>query len=338
MKELTLISAIAALAALSTTASANLKVVTTTSDLASIASAIGGSHVSASSLINGARDPHRLEAKPSYMSRAASADVFIAVGLELEIGYEPPILDGSGNRRIAVGSAGHIYASDFAYVLEKPSGGVTRADGDIHPYGNPHVWLDPYNGRLIAAGIAARFEKLDKANTADYQSNLKNFQNRLDSAMFGSALVSKFGGPKLWQWHNAGDLRSEIAKAGAAKDLGGWLEKMLPLAGTPIVTYHRSLSYLANRFKFKVVEELEPKPGLEPTPGHLSSVIKSASSDGVKAIVQESFYATKHAQLVATRIGAKVIVIPQNVGQMPGTGDYISLFDVIVSKLSEIKG
>lgn len=326
VKTITLASAVL----LNGVAAANLKVITTTADLASIASSVGGKNVSVSSIITGARDAHRVEAKPSYMSRTAGADVFIAVGLDLEIGYERAILDGSGNRKVMIGSPGHVYASDFAYVLEKPTGAVTRAQGDIHPYGNPHIWLDPLNGRRIALGLKDVFSRLDRANAASYDANCDAFVKRLDSAMFGADAVAKFGGDKLWSWSDDGSLR---AKAGST--LGGWAAAMAPLAGTPILTYHRSLSYLARRFRLNVVDELEPKPGLEPTPGHLAEVIREATDRNVKAIVQEPFFSTQHAKLVGSRTGAKVVVIPQNVGQAPGADDYIGLFQVIVSRLTQ---
>jgi zinc/manganese transport system substrate-binding protein len=309
------------------TAFANLKIVTTTADLASIAAAIGGNKVSVSSLITGARDAHRIEAKPSYMSRVSGADMFIAVGLELEIGYEGPILQGSSNRKVAVGAPGHVYAADYAYILEKPTGNVTRAMGDIHPYGNPHIWLDPYNGRLIAKGIENKMSTLDKGNAAYYQANLEAFLKRLDTAMFGAAAVGKYGGQQLWEWSNAGQVRAKVS------DLGGWAGAMAPLAGKPIVTYHRSWTYFANRFGLKVVEELEPKPGLDPTPGHLAEVIRDGKSQDVKFILQEPFFSKRHAEFVGGRIGASVVVAPQSVGQDPGAKDYISLFDTIVAKI-----
>lgn len=321
------------LAALCGAAFANLKVITTTSDLASIAAAVGGSNITVSSIITGSRDAHRIEAKPSYMSRTSSANVFVAIGLDLEVGYERAIIDGSGNSRVAPGAPGHVYASEFCYVLEKPTGAVTRAQGDIHPYGNPHIWLDPYNGRQIAIGLAEKFSNLDKGNAKNYEANLKKFLDRLDSSMFGSAQVDKFGGAQLWSWLRAGELSS---KTGGAQ-MGGWYAKMAPLAGTPVLTYHRSMSYLANRFKLKVVEQLEPKPGLEPTPGHLSKVMREGKEAGVKAVLQEPFFSSRHGQLVASRIGAKVIVLPQSVGQAPGADDYVSLFDVIVARLSELR-
>jgi zinc/manganese transport system substrate-binding protein len=308
---------------------ANLKIVTTTSDLASIAGAIGGAKVSVSSLITGARDPHRIEAKPSYMSRVAGADMFIAVGLELEIGYEQPILSGSSNRKVAIGAPGHVYAADYAYLLEKPTGNVTRAMGDIHPYGNPHVWLDPYNGRLMAKGIENKMSALDPSNAKYYQANLEQFLKRLDTAMFGSAAVSKYGAQKLWDWSSAGALSSKVSGG----ELGGWAAQMAPYAGKPIITYHRSWSYFARRFDLKVVDELEPKPGLDPTPGHLGEVIRDGTSQGVKLILQEPFFSKRHAEFVASRIGAGVAIAPQSVGQTPGAKDYISLFDDIIAKI-----
>ena len=188
---------IAALAALSSAAFANVKILTTTPDLASIAEAVGGDHVSVSAIIVGARDPHRIEAKPSFMSRAANADLFIATGLELEVGYEASILQGSNNRSIQIGAPNHLYSSDWTYVLDKPTGTISRAMGDIHPYGNPHIWLDPLNGRTVAIRIAEKLQSMDPKNEEDYRANLSAFLNRLDTAMFGSALVSKFGGAKL---------------------------------------------------------------------------------------------------------------------------------------------
>lgn len=309
-----------------------IKIVTTTPDLASIASDVGGKNVSASAIIVGARDPHRIEAKPSYMSRVSSADLFIAVGLEMEIGYEQAILDGSRNRKVMIGGSGHLYASSWVKVLDKPTGSVSRADGDIHPYGNPHIWLDPYNGRIIASRISDKLQQIDPGHASDYKSNLSRFLDRLDSSMFGSAAVDKFGGSKLWEWQNAGNLRSKLSASGVSP--GGWIAKMLPLYGKPIVTYHQSFTYFANRFGLNVVDELEPKPGLDPTPGHLGAVIKTIGAKGVKVVLQESFYSLKHAQLVAARTGARVVSVPQNVGHDSSATDYVSLIGTIVDKIS----
>lgn len=333
----TLILAIGVFAALAG-AQQPLKVVTTTQDLASIAAAVGGSRASVSSLIVGARDPHRIEAKPSFMSRVAGADLFIAVGLELEVGYEQPILSGSRNRRVQVGQPGHLYASDGVPLVGKPTGPVSRAEGDIHPYGNPHYWLDPYNARIIADAIAARMGTLQPAGAKVFEANAEAFKKSVDVAMFGSSLVSKFGGDKLWQWEVGGQLASQLRANGASGLVGGWEAKMAPLNGKSIITYHRSWSYFVNRFGIRIVGELEPKPGLDPTPGHVASLLKIASDNNVKVILQEPFYHDTEAKFVAARTGAKVVVAPGSVGQDSAARDYVSLIDTIVDRLAAVYG
>lgn len=317
---------------------AKLKIITTLADLASIAQAVGGDRVSVSSIINGVRDPHRLEAKPSYMSRASSADLWVAVGLELELGYEPPILEGSGNAKIQRGRPGYVAVADWVPVLEKPTGTVTRAQGDLHPYGNPHVWLDPYNGRIIAEKLAERMGQLDRAAAGYFEENAKKFVRRLDEAMWGAALVNKFGGDALWQWDNQDKLVANLTDKGALNLLGGWAAKMRPFWQQPIVTYHRSWVYFAYRFGLKIVAELEPKPGIDPTPGHIASVMRVMQDRKVKAILQEPFYSTKSGEFVAGRTGASLVIAPGSVAHDPSVKDYIGLFDLLVSKVSAALG
>ncbi|HRK22415.1 MAG TPA: metal ABC transporter substrate-binding protein [Fimbriimonadaceae bacterium] len=315
-------------------ARADLNIVTTTADLASIAQSVGGAKVRVSSIVTGARDPHRIEAKPSFMSRARSADLWLAIGLELEIGYERPILDGSGNGKIRVGGPGHVYVSQWARVRDVPSGAVTRAQGDIHPFGNPHIWLDPYNGRSIALRLGEKMGALDPGNAATYKSNAAAFARKLDEAMFGEALVGKFGGDTLWGWDDGDKLVSNLRDKGALDQLGGWAAKMRPFWGKPIVTYHRSWNYFAYRFGLKIVAELEPKPGLEPTPGHIAGVIKTVEAQGVKVLLQEPYYSKRSAEFVASRTSASAVVAPGSVGHESAARDYITLIDAIVSRVS----
>ncbi len=322
------------LAALASVASANLSVVTSTEDLASIVRAVGGDKVSVSSIVTGARDPHTIEAKPGYMSRLMKADLFVAIGLDLEVGWEDAIIRGSRNNNLRVGAKGHLYASNGITPLEKPSGSVTRAQGDVHPNGNPHIWLDPANVRKIADTIANKMSELDPGNRAVYQKNADAFQSQIDAAMFGQALVSQVGATKLWTWSNAGSLASELKAAGLSAKLAGWAGRLEKYRGQNIVTYHRSWSYLADRFGFAVVEELEPKPGIPPTAGHLAKVIGEANSKDVRAIVQESFYSKKAAETVASRTKAKVVVIPLSVGSETGVTDYFKLMDTIVLRIA----
>lgn len=319
-------------------ASAKLNVLTTTPDLASIAMEVGGNRVSVSSIIVGARDPHRIEAKPSFMSRAAGADLFIAVGLELEIAYEMPIIDGSRNGRIRPGARGHVYAAEWVKPLDVPTGTVSRAQGDIHPFGNPHIWLDPYNGRTIALRLAEKMGSLDRQNATFFAANAKDFAERLDKAMFGATLVERFGGSALWQWENAGDLESSLTAKGALSQLGGWAGKMARFRGSQIITYHRSFVYFTRRFDLKVADELEPKPGIDPAPGHIAGIIRLVQSQGIKAIVQEPFYSTRNGKFVESRTGAKLVVVPGSVGHDPAARDYISLIDTLVDRISSALG
>jgi ABC-type Zn uptake system ZnuABC Zn-binding protein ZnuA len=335
MLKKTLLALFGSLAAV---ASADLNVVTTIPDLASIVKEVGGSKVSVSSLIVGARDPHRLEAKPSFMSRASSAHLWVAVGLELEVGYEPLILEGARNPRIRVGAPGHVYVSQWSKIRDVPAGSVSRAQGDVHPYGNPHLWLDPYNGRQIALRLAEKMGSLDKANAAYYKDRAEDFVKRLDVAMFGTANVNRFGGSVLWQWDNEDKLVPNLREKGALDELGGWAAKMRPYWTSPIVTYHRSWNYFAYRFGLKVAGELEPKPGLDPTTGHIAGVIKLVKNQNVKVLLQEPFYSKRNADFVARQTGATVVVAPGSVTHEPAAKDYISLFDTIVNRVTAALG
>lgn len=328
--------AISALAIVAATATADLNVVTSTEDLASIVKYVGGSKVTVSAIVTGARDPHTLEAKPSFMSRLMKADLWVAVGLDLEVAWEDAIIRGSRNNNLRPGSKGHLYASSGITPLEKPTGGVSRAQGDIHPNGNPHVWLDPANARTIASSIAARMGELDPANKSLFQANVQAFIKRIDESMFGTTAVNAIGATKLWAWSSAGNLTAQVKSAG--QRLGGWAAAMESHRGEAIVTYHKSWSYLADRFGLDVIDQLEPKPGIPPAPGHIAEVIRECTANKVKVILQEPFYSKNAATTVAGRVGAKVVVAPLTVGSDPAAKDYFSLMDTIVSRLSGALG
>lgn len=314
-----------------------LQVVTTTQDLASIAKAIGQDRVRVTPIVTGARDPHKIQAKPSYMSLLRDADLFIAVGLDLEVGWESAIIQGSRNSALRIGGRGHYYASTGVPVLDKPVT-VSRALGDVHPQGNPHIWADPYNARIIAKGIANKLTELDPANGDFYRRSAQRFLEQIDRKMFGADLVERINPETLWQWQSQGILLRELRERNLLAQLGGWAGKMEPLRGTPVITYHRSLNYFAHRFGLEIVAELEPKPGIDPTPGHLASVVQIATQRKVKVILQEPYYSTRHGEFVASRTGARVIIIPLSVGNVPEAVDYISLIDTLVARVSSALG
>ncbi|MDL2718854.1 MAG: metal ABC transporter substrate-binding protein [Acidobacteriota bacterium] len=274
-----------------------LKVVTTLSDFASLAQTIGRDRVDADSIAKGYQDPHFVEPKPSFVLKLHDADVLIVAGLELEIGYLPPLLDQARNEKIRPTGLGYLDASVGCDILDKPAGQVTRAMGDVHPYGNPHYWLDPSNGRVIARAIAAKLTALDPAGAADYARNLADFEAKLKAA--------------------------EIR----------WAARLAPFKNTKIVTYHSSWPNFAKAFSLDVVGFLEPKPGIPPSPQHKLEIINLMREQKVPLILMEVYFDKKDPDFVASKTGATVVVIPPSVGGEPAAKDYLSLFDVDVEKI-----
>jgi zinc/manganese transport system substrate-binding protein len=314
-----------------------LKIVTTTSDLAAIARAVAGDKAEVHSICTGKEDPHMLQAKPSVILRARDADLWIRIGLELEIGWEPPILDGARNNRIRIGTKGHLDASECVLVLDVPQTTITRAMGDVHPMGNPHYWLDPLNGRRIADAIAERLAALNPANAVVFRQNAAMFQKTLDERMFGSELVESIGANALWAKTQSGTLAEFLAEPENTGKAGGWVAAMAPWRSRKIVTYHRSWVYFVHRFGLEIAAELEPKPGVPPTAAHLAEVAETAKANEVKLILQEPFYSTKAANQLAAKTGARIVVVANSVGGEPEATDYLTLMDLIVSRVSAVK-
>jgi zinc/manganese transport system substrate-binding protein len=308
-----------------------LNIVTTITPLQSIAEAVGGDFVSVASIGRGDEDPHFIAAKPSFMMKARKADLFIRVGLELEIGYERLILQGSRNQKIQLDMPGHLDASEGIIRLEVPAGRISRSMGDVHPLGNPHYWLDPYNGRIIAKTICNRLKQLDPAHSTDYDRNLASFLLKLDTAMFGPELTKQVEGEKLWELLLNHQLDGFMREKSLS--LGGWLAKIKPFEGSAIVTYHRSWPYFANRFNLDIVAELEPKPGIPPTPGHTLQVIQTIEADKVRVILTEPFYEHQSAKTIANKTGAKVLIVPNAPDEQ--VKDYIAMLDNIITKLTD---
>src|SRR5262245_4586131 len=213
-------------------AQSKLNVVATTEDLAAIAREVGGDHVTVDSIAKGYQDPHFVEAKPSFILKLQKADILILVGRDLEIGWLPPLIQQSRNSKVQVGGSGYLDASLKCNILEVPQGQVTRAEGDVHPLGNPHYWLDPENGKIIAREIFDSFAQARPNDRSFFEQRLNDFNNRL----------------------------SDAAKR--------WSVMMAPYKGMKVVTYHRSFPNFAERFGLDIVGYVEPKPGIPPTPQH----------------------------------------------------------------------
>jgi zinc/manganese transport system substrate-binding protein len=321
-----------------------LKVVTTTSDLRSVVEAIGGDKVEAASMGTGREDPHFIDAKPSCMVLARDADLWVCIGMELEIGYENLVIDGSRNTKIRIGTPGHLDASEGVLRLEVPTGKIDRSMGDIHPMGNPHYWLDPLNMRIVAKNVAGRLSKLDAADGDYFAERLKTFTARLDEAMFGPKLLAatgaaagsaEQGGAKAWALLLKGELETFVKDHGGDELVGGWWGAMRPLAGSKILTYHRSWTYFANRFGLQVVAELEPKPGIEPSPSHLNEVLQIVEHQNVKFLLMEPFYSRQAPDWLAKKTGLHVVQVANSVGGQPEATDYVAMIDNIVRRSVE---
>jgi len=276
-----------------------LNVVTATTDLAALAQEVGGDRINVESIARGYQDPHFVEAKPSFLLKLRQADLLVVVGLQLEIGWLPPLITQCGNGRIQVGANGYLDASQFAEILEIPQGTITRAMGDVHPLGNPHYWLDPDNGRRIAKGIAAKLEEMDPADGAYFQQRFQDFDRRLNDA----------------------DKK--------------WIAEMKPFQGRKVVTYHNSLPNFANHFGLDVVGFVEPRPGIPPTPSHTLDVINMMKRDHVNVIMVEPYFDRKTPDSIARATGGTVVEYLPSVGGVKDVTTYFQLFDYDVALLTK---
>ncbi len=335
IRSITLLALTAAMLSAAQTLARPLKIVTTTSDLKSITESIAGDRATVSAICEGTRDAHYLQARPSFVMMARDADLWIRAGMELEIGWEPMILDGARNPGIRVGGPRHLDASEKVLKLDVPTQRITRAMGDVHPSGNPHYWLDPLNGRIVAETIAERLIRIDASGAETYRANLAAFQKALDERMFGADLVQRFGGSTLWARQLQGTLDGLLAENNATEMLGGWVVRMRPFKGRRIVTYHKNWTYFVNRFGLEVAIELEPKPGIPPSPAHLARVVDLVREQGINTILIAPIYPPRAANRVAADVRAKVLVRAHSVGGLSAASDYLSLIDEIVNGLAE---
>ncbi len=314
---------------------APLRIVATTSDLARIAHAVAGDRAVVRSICTGADDPHMMQGKPSFILAARDADLWIRAGLELEIGWEPVVLEGSRNPRIQIGQPGHFDAGSLVEPIEVPTVRISRDMGDVHPSGNPHFWLDPWNARIVAGGLAAKLGQIDPDGAARYAERAAGFRKLIDERMFGAAAVAKVPGDELWTLRSAGTLDARLQREGV--EAGGWDAAMRPLKETRIFTYHRSWGYFARRFGIEVAGEIEPKPGIPPSGAHIENLVARAKSGGVASILQEPFYSDRAARRIAEKTGLRVVIAPLSVGGSPEARDYLSLIDTVVAKLAAAK-
>jgi ABC-type Zn uptake system ZnuABC Zn-binding protein ZnuA len=277
-----------------------VNVVTTTEDLAAIAQEVGGQWITANSISRGYQDTHYVDPKPSYMVLVNRANLLIYTGLDLESSWLPQLIEGSRNRQIRFGQIGHLDVSTAVeHILEIPSGPVDRSMGDVHPFGNPHYTNDPINAIAIAQAIADRLGLLDPEHSAAYKINAEQFSAKIKT--------------KLKEWQ----------------------ARLAPFKGAKIVTYHREFSYFFNRFGLEYLGNVEIRPGILPSPKHLAELAVEMKRHNCKLIINENYFPTQWSDLLASKTGAKVVVMPMMVNGSSDVPDYIRLIDYTVERFAQ---
>lgn len=310
---------------------AEVRVAATLQILADIARKIGGPHVSVQALAKGTEDPHYVIPRPSLMAAVSRADLFVEMGLQFELWTER-LLETAGNDNVRPGRPGHVFASDGVSVLEVPER-LTRAEGDIHPAGNPHVWLSPLNGIVLAQNIAAGLGRVDPGHADEYEKNLMNFTNTVHRRLFGDTLIGRYGIERLEETLRRGGLHAFLESETTGDLAGGWLKLAAPLRSQKIVTYHKEWSYLAHDFGLDVRTTIEEKPGIPPSAAHRDRILALMKREDIGVIVLAPFEVNKISQRIAALSGARTVVIPANVNGGSGASDFFSLFDAILSEL-----
>jgi ABC-type Zn uptake system ZnuABC Zn-binding protein ZnuA len=275
-----------------------LNIVTATQDLAAITREVGGDHVNVDSIAKGYQDPHFVEPKPSFLLKLMKADLLEVVGLELEIGWLPPLITQSRNAKVQVGANGYMDLSRYCQILEIPQGQITRAMGDVHPLGNPHYWLDPENGRRMAKAIQQKLSEMRPEDAAYFAQRYADFDSRLTEAK------------------------------------RGWEAKMAPYRGHKVVTYHRSWPNFCERFGLEVIDYVEPRPGIPPSPSHTLEVINTMKKQNVKLILYEPYFDPRTPNSIAQAVGGEALQLLPSVGGVKEVTNYFELFDYDVNLLA----
>ena len=337
MKRISLFLSLAILTCLGAPAlAAPLRVVTTLPDYASLAKEIGRDRVTVTAIVRGDQDAHFIRPKPSFATMVRNADVLIDTGLDLET-WITTVVDKSGNTRVRSGQPGYVAAAQDMHLLEKPKV-MSRSEGGLHIYGNPHVTTSPINMKVAARNIAAGLIKNDPAGRATYKANLAALEGRFDEALFGKQLVEILGGQTLCDLAEKGTLipflRAHNYKGKPLLDsLGGWMGRMMPLRGKPIVTYHKNWVYFVTLFGLDNAGTVEPKPGIPPSAKHVADLVQLMRDRHIRILLAANYFDQKQVRGVASRVDAVPVIVPLYVGGEPGIDDYFQLFDLWANRL-----
>lgn len=285
-----------ALVSINNSFAGTIHVVTTTQDTRSIAELIGGNKIDVFAIATGYQNPHFVDPKPSYIIKLSNADLYVTLGLDLESGWSPSLLSSSKNKKIQKGSDGYVDASIGVTLMQVPSS-INRSEGDIHAFGNPHYWLDPNNGKTIARNICNGLEKISPENKDFFETNLKTFDAQIDLK------------------------------------LKAWTIAMSPFKGAKVIAYHNEWCYFENRFGLKIVDFMEPKPGIPPTPSSLVKIIKEVKENSIKVIITSPYFTASSSDVVSKQTGAKTLILATSVGAFDSIKTYYDLFDYNIKLL-----
>jgi len=313
-----------------------LRVVTTLPDYKFFAEFIGGDRVTVEAIVQGDQDAHFIRPKPSFVTLVRDADLLISTGLDLEL-WLPTVVNKSGNTRVRSGEPGYVAAAQGMKLLEKPKV-MSRSEGGVHIYGNPHVNCSPINMKVAARNITIGLIKNDPEEKEHYEANLNNLLDRIDRRLYGDELVEFIGGETLCKLAEKGTLipfleEHEFRDKPLVDYLGGWVGDMMPLRDTPIVTYHKNWVYFVRLFGLEEAGTVEPKPGIPPPPQHVTDLVEHMRARGIKILLAANYFDEQKIRTVADRVGADAVIVPLYVGGADDVGDYFELVDFWVDGL-----
>ena len=311
---------------------AELRIVCSVPELADLVQEIGGEAVSCEALARPQDNPHFLNARPSFIRKLSRADAFVVIGMDLEVGWAPPLINGARNNRVRPGQLGYIDCSAAITPLEKPTGKIDRSQGDVHPHGNPHYLLSPLCGIEVIGYLGERLGKLDASRADVFKKNAAMAQKQLAEAFFGAELVAAYEIKDLISWQRQGVLAE---KAGNTV-IGGWIAELAGMDTVKLIDDHKQWPYLAQALGFRIVAHLEPKPGIPPSTKHLQALITQIQAEQINAIIATPWFDPRHAKLVSEKGKIPLLMLAHQAGSLDHTETYLKLCAYNVAQLKTL--
>jgi ABC-type Zn uptake system ZnuABC Zn-binding protein ZnuA len=310
-----------------------IQICATVPDLGNLAQEIGGDQVKITVFAKSQEDPHFIEAKPSFIKALSQADLFLQIGMELEVGYAPVLVQNARNSRVLTGAPGDVDCSKVITPMEVPTGIVDRSMGDVHPLGNPHYLLDPLNGLRVARLIRDKLIELRSEKKSLFDERYTMFYRKIGNGLVGEKLARKYEFEKIVLLYEGEKLEPFLRGQKEEGSLSGWLGMTLPYRGSKAIGDHNLWAYFARRFGFSLVGFLEPKPGISPTTKHLQTLVEMMKAERIKVILSSPYFEIRYAEFVSKNTGAKIVPLAHQVGSRPGTDNYLNMTNYNVGQL-----